>query len=187
METEKKKLTDNQLRLVQGIAGVLCAAALMVSIFIASQPFAKGNILLEYLFVVIFVVITIGRRRIETRFRMRLNFFNLVMIVSIMIGIFVFLIQMFYSPENKMALGDTEKTLILAGVLLAILALGFGLPIWLYMKRKAKGTILPIRIPEKTEEEKKAEEVKISSGRPSISQQIEQMQKELDEKDDESK
>ncbi len=189
METEKRKLTDNQLRLVQSAAGVLCAAALMVSIMIASMPFAKGNILLEYLFVIVFVVITIGRRRIETRFRLRLNLFNLVMIVGIMVGIYIYVVQLFYNPDAGVNLGDTEKVLILVGIFIVILALGVGLPFWLYTKRKAKGTLAPIRIPEKTEEEQKEEEKRSvsSGGRSSIAQQMAEMQRELEEKDREGK
>jgi hypothetical protein len=189
METEKRKLTDNQLRLVQAIAGALCAAALMVSIMIASMPFSKGNLLLEYLFVIVFVIITIGRRRIETRFRLRLNLFNLVMIVGIMIGIYIYVVNLFYNPEAGVKLGDTEKVLILVGILLAILALGFGLPFWRYSKRKAKGTLAPIRIPEKTEEEQKEEERRNVSrgGHSSVAQQIAEMQRELEEKDREGK
>lgn len=183
METEKKKLTDNQLRLTQGIAGVLAAAALMVSILLSPQ--LEG--LLQYLFVVVFIVITMGRRWFENKYRMRLNFFNLVMIVGIMIGIYIFLVISFYSPDSAIKLGDTEKLLILIGALLVILLLGFGLPIWLHFKRKAKGTTLPIRIPEKTEEEEKAEQAKGSYGRSSIAQQMAEMQKELEEKEREDK
>lgn len=183
METEKKKLTDNQLRLAQGIAGVLAAAALMVSILIS--PNLEG--LLQYLFVVVFIVITMGRRWFENKYRMRLNFFNLVMIEGILIGIYIFLAVSFYNPESAIALSDTLKALILIGALLVILLLGFGLPIWMHFRRKAKGITVPIRIPEKTEEEEKADQAKSGyGGRSSIAQQMAEMQKELEEKDHEN-
>ncbi len=114
------------------------------------------------------------------------------MVVSLMIGIFILVLQLFYFPTQDAAqqikLGDTEKLLITIGAILLILVLGFALPIRLHFKRKEKGTLVPIRIPEKTEEEKRQEERKIASGgRPSISQQMADMQRELEEKEREQK
>ena len=183
METEKKKLTDNQLRAVQGVAGIICAAALMVTIGLSSS--LEG--LLSYLFVGVFIVITIGRRWVENKYRLRLNFFNLVLIDGIMAGILVYLILMFYFPITPVAMSETAKLLIVIGFVLVILLLGIGWPLLRYSKRKQNGTVLPIRIPEKTEEEVNAERAAQNGGRSSIAQQIADMTKELEEKGDQEK
>ena len=180
METEKKKLTDTQLRIVQGVAAVLAAAALMVTISLSNS---LGGIL-QYSFLVVFVIVIFGRRWVETKFRLRLNFFNLVLIVSIMVGIFIYLVLAFYSPGSEIQLSDTLKTLMLVGVALLTLVLGIALPLRLYFKRKEKGTLVPIRLPEKTEEEEKQP---VNCGPKSIAQQIEEMTRELDGKNDEKK
>jgi hypothetical protein len=183
METEKKKLTDNQLRIFQAVAAVLCAAALMITISLSSSM--EG--IFQYAFLVIFVIITFGRRWVENKFRLRLNFFNLILIDSIMVGILIYLIAVFYNPAVNTGLSDTIELLIVIGVVILILVLGFGLPYRTYLKRKEKGTLVPIRIPEKTEEEKEAERNNASSGQSSIARQIAEMTKELDAKEGENK
>lgn len=187
METEKKKLTDNQLRLVQGIAGIISAAALMVSIAF-SQALTQISDLLGYLFVAVFVVITIGRRWVENKYRLRLNFFSLVLIDGIMAGMLIMLIILFYYNKEPIQMPDIVKLLIIIGILLVILVLGIGLPLLRYLKRKEKGEVPPIRIPEKTEEEKERESRNNqNNGRPSIAQQIAEMTRELEEKDKQEK
>lgn len=183
METEKKKLTDTQLRIAQGIAGIVSAAVLMVTIGLSSS--LQG--ILSYLFVAVFVVITIGRRWVENKYRVRLNFFNLVLIDGILAGIFVYLIMIFYFPKTPVAMTDLVKLLIVVGVALFILVLGVVVPFLRYKKRKENDTLVPIRVPEKTEEEANADKNTQYGGRPSIAQQIAEMTKELENNDEEEK
>lgn len=165
----KKKLTDTQLRIVQVIAGIVCAAALVLSMFIPSELTRKGIIddksLLNYLFVVIFLVITFGRRKIEAHYRLRLNLFSLALIDGIVFGLLLYVIKILNDPQIVMA--DIYKILIIAGGFAALLVLGILLPYLKYRKRVAEGTLPPIRIPEPpqpTEEEvQAAEEEKRSS------------------------
>jgi amino acid transporter len=182
METEKKKLTDTQLRIVQAVVGVLSAAALMIAIALSSS--LQG--LLSYTFVVIFLIITFGRRWIENKYRLRLNFFNLILINSIMIGILIYLIVIFYNPAIKSGLSDIGKLLIIIGIVLVIVGLGMVFPYIRYRKRTEKGIIIPIRIPEKTEEEQEAERKasEAASGASSIYRQIAEMKDELGIKED---
>lgn len=187
METEKKKLTDNQLRLAQGIAGILSAAALMASI-VFSQELSQISGLLQYLFVVVFLVITIGRRRVESKYRIRLNFFNLVLIDGIITGIIIMLITNFYFSNEPMIEPEVVRHLIVIGLSLATLILGLALPLRKYLKRRESGEVPPIRLPEKTaEEEEKENRTAQNDGRPSIAQQIAEMTRELEEKDKQDK
>lgn len=184
METEKKNLTDNQLRLVQGVAGILSAAALMVTIALSSS--LQG--LLQYLFVAVFIVITIGRRWVENKYRLRLNFFNLVLIDGILAGIIVYVVLILYFPQEPVQVSEAGKALIVIGSVLVFLFMGIAFPLWRYNKRKEKGTVQPVRIPEKTEEEKEKENRSVqNNGRSSIAQQIAEMTRELEEKDKEDK
>jgi hypothetical protein len=180
MEGEKKKLTDKQLRIVQAVAGVLSGAALMVTIALSSS--LQG--ILSYAFLVIFLIITFGRRWVENKYRLRLNFFNLILIDSIIVGILVYVVLIFSNPANNSGLSDTVEMLIVAGIVLIIIGLGVVFPYVRYRKRLANGIIIPIRIPEKTEEESVSErKANTASGSSSIYRQMAEMTKELEEKD----
>ena len=103
---EKKKLTDMQLRLAQAAAGILCAAALIVSLFFM-KDLAEENSLLQYSFLIVFLIIMFGRRRIETKYRLRLSLFGLVLIDGILAGILAYLVYLFYySTDPEMTIGS---------------------------------------------------------------------------------
>jgi hypothetical protein len=180
----KKKLTDMQLRIIQAIVGIVSAAALVLSMFIPSDLIKKGVIeqgdLLNYLFVVVFLVIMFGRRQIENKYRLRLNLFSLTLIDGIVVGLMIYVIQMLNDPAIVMA--DIYKVLIIVGGFLAVLVLGVLLPYLRYRKRVAAGTLPPIRIPEKpkpTEEEiAAAEEV---AGPSTLEQKIAAMLSEAEQ------
>lgn len=146
----KKKLTDTQLRIVQVIAGILCAAALVLSMFIPSELIRQGiidqNSLLNYLFVVVFLAITFGRRRIETQHRLRLGLFSLALIDGIVFGLLLYAIQILSDPQ--IAMPDVYKIIIIVAGFAALLVLGIILPYLKYRRRVAEGTLPPIRIPE---------------------------------------
>jgi len=165
-EDGKKKLTDTQLRIIQVIAGIVSATALVLSMFIPStlvqEKAIEQNSLLNYLFVVVFLVIMLGRRRIENKYRLRLNLFSLTLIDGIVVGILVYLVKVLYMPQTTMA--DIYKVLIIVGVVLALLVLGVLLPYLRYRKRLAEGTLQPIRIP-KPKPQEPAEQT--SEGSPS--------------------
>jgi len=180
METEKKKLTDNQLRLVQGVAGAVCAAVMMITMSIPD--------LSTYAFLATFVVIMIGPRWVERKYRLRLNFFSLVLLNGIMVGILIMLISNLYYSDKPLFTSEPLKLLVIIGVALIIVVLGFTLPLLRYKKRREKGEVKPIRIPEKTEEEQEKENRSIqNNGHSSIAQQIAEMARELEEKDKENK
>jgi len=187
---EKKKLTDKQLRMAQVAAGLLCAAGLIVSIYFSGR-FSEENSILNYLFLAVFVVIMIGRRQVEKKFRIRLNLFSLALIVGIGTGILAYLGIVFFPSDPyaiPVVLDDVYKILILVAVGLAILILGVGLPLRRYFKRKAEGKELPLRYPDPEEEPQVAaedepvdeEDEKISTLSP-LERQIMEMTKELDD------
>jgi hypothetical protein len=168
----KKKLTDMQLRILQAIAGIISAAALLVSLFYMPK-LAETNSLLQYLFLVIFLIIMFGRRSIENKYRLRLNLFGLVLIDGIMAGIVAY---MLISPIE---LPTVWRLVILIGGIVLMLGLGVAWPLIRYFKRKANGTLPPIRLPEKKDlpEAQQAQE-----NRPmTIEEKIAEMTRELDE------
>lgn len=181
MSDTKEKLSDKQLRIVQFVAGILSAAALIGSIFFAPE-LTKVSSLLQYLFLVIFLIVTIGRRKIETKYRLRLNFFGLVLIDGILAGVMLLTINAFYLSADAAAqieLDNIWKILIIVAIALVLLIPGILLPLLRYDKRKKAGTLMPIRLPEKPQEETAAQEP--VDDRPlTIEQQIAEMTKDLD-------
>ena len=154
-EENKKKFTDKQLRIIQAIAGIVCAAALVLSMYIPTylveNRVIESDSLINYSFVVVFLIIMVGRRSIENKHRLRLGLFSLTLINGILAGILLYAVRMFYDPKSGAAyeLDNIYKILIIIGVLLVILVVGILLPVLRYKKRVAEGTLIPIRIPEK--------------------------------------
>jgi len=180
---DKKKLSDTQLRIVQAVAGILCAAALVLAMFIPSDLARRGaidqNSLLNYLFVAVFFAIMFGRRRIETKYRLRLSLFQLALIDGIVFGLLLYSIQILSDPQIELA--DVLKIIIIVAGFAALLVLGVLLPYLKYRKRVAEGTQPPIRIPEEkkpAEEEAKAEEESRAS---SLEQKIADMLSEAEQ------
>jgi magnesium-transporting ATPase (P-type) len=190
MSDNKGKLTDQHLRIIQLIAGIISGTALIIALFIAG-PSAGENVLLQYLWLIVFVVIMFGRRWVERKFRVRLAFFNLVLINTLVISILIYLALMFYSPlfDSKLIVpgwSDALKLIVIIVPSLAVIILGFILPLKRYFKRKEEGTLRPIRLPEPKEPEESDEEP-VDSGPMTIEQQIAAMTKELDDKNDQNK
>ena len=184
----EKRLTDKQLRIVQVIAGIISAAALLASIYIASPDIAGDNTLLQYLFLIVFAIVMFGRRWVENKFRLRLNLFSLVLIDGIIVGVFFYTVFAFYpAGESQVQLDDIWKTLILVGIVLIFLILGIGLPLRNYYKRKAAGTIRPVRLPEPKEKAETDDTTAEQSGPMTIEQQIAAMTNDLDKNDDNNK
>ncbi len=153
METNKQKLTDKQLRAIQIVLGIVAAVALFLSIILPSKLVSDENSLLNYIFVVVFLVVMMGRRSIENKYRLRLNLFSLALMDGILASVIVFTILGLYSNSNDMLtkLDNTVKILIIVGLCALLLGLGILLPLIRYFKRKASGTLPSIRIPEKPE------------------------------------
>lgn len=182
---EKKRLTDFQLRLVQAAAGIISAAALILSIYFSNATFSSNNILLQYLFIIVFVIIMIVRRQVEAKLRIRMSFFNLVLIDGILVGMLLFLILYPESAKKGLSINDTLIYVIIAGISLIIAVVGVLLPLLRYLKRKANDTLLPIRIPEVKKAEPSESPVGEDTDYRSLTtaQRIELMTKELEPKE----
>ena len=181
-DTEKKRLTDFQLRLVQAAGGLVSAAALIVSIYISNATYASQNILLQYLFIIVFVILMIIKRQVETRLRIRMSFYNLVLIDGILAGILSFFIVNSYAIKNDLKIDETWRVVIIAGVSLLIVSVGILLPLVRYLRKKAAGTLAPMRFPEKKEEtpdDNAAKEFRELT----TAQKIELMAKELEQRE----
>jgi hypothetical protein len=94
--------------------------------------------------------------------------------------------MLFYFPgeEVNLQLGDTLKVIIIAGVSLALVVFGILLPLLKYFRRKAEGTLPPIRIEKQEEpvtEDGKDAAPSDSDGPLTIEQQIAAMTAELDD------
>ncbi len=183
MDTEKKKLTDMQLRVLQVIAGVISAAALFLSIYLPKILVSDENSLVNYLFVVIFLVIMMGRRSIENKFRLRLNLFSMTLMDGILGAIIIFATIAMYSDSDDVItrLDNSIKILIICGLTLILLGLGIAFPLVRYYKRKANGTLLPIRLPEKPEPAESNEPVDDPNRPMTVEEKIAAMARELDE------
>lgn len=193
-ETEtKRKLTDSQLRVIQVVAGIIASIALLAALFIAG-PNAGDNVLLQYLWIIIFAVVMFGRRWIERRFNMRLALYNLAMLDTLAILIVIYASILFFAPgvlgAEELAMSMPVKLLIVIGVGLLVIIFGIILPISRYFKRKEEGTLRPIRLPDpeeitvEEEEEAKDEDPSLSGLSP-LERQIMEMTKDLDKKDEE--
>jgi flagellar basal body-associated protein FliL len=178
-QIQKKKLTDMQLRIVQVVAGILSAAALIVSLFFlrpSEDTTSTSGGLLQYTFLIVFLIIMFGRRRIEAKYRLRLSLYGLVLIDGIFAGIILYVL---ITPQF---LADSVwRTVILIGGVVLLLAFGIGWPLMRYFKRKENGTLPPIRLPEK-EEPKEGEEKKEEVGGPlTTEQKIAEMMREMEQ------
>lgn len=178
----KKKLTDTQLRIIQVVAGILSAAALVASMLVPSmlveQRVIEQDSLLNYLFVAVFLVIMFGRRSIENKYRLRLGLFSLALIDGILVGVMFYVVRLLYMPENTMA--EVYKVLIIVGAILLILIAGVLVPFLRYRKRLANGTVIPIRIPEKPQQPASEEAAQAHDGPTTIEQRVAAMMREMD-------
>lgn len=154
MDTNKQKLTDKQLRIIQIVLGIVAAVTLFLSIILPTILVDDKNSLVNYAFVVVFLVVMMGRRSIENKYRLRLNLFSLALMDGILASVIGFAIMGFYFPKEEdvlTKLDDTIKILIIGGLCALLLGLGILLPAIRYFKRKENGTLPSIRIPEKPE------------------------------------
>lgn len=188
MDTNKKKLTDNQLRIIQVVVGIVAAAALFLAIYLPKILTSDQNSLLNYLFVVVFLVIMMGRRSIENKFRLRLNLFSMTLMDGVLGAIIIFAAIAFYSSDEDVMtkLDNSLKLLIIIGLTAILLGLGIAFPLIRYNKRKANGTLAPIRLPEKPEPAESDEPAEDSNRPMTVEEKIAAMSRELDEKSDDS-
>ena len=77
-----------------------------------------------------------ARRRIEARYRIRLNFYNLILIDGILACILIYVVIMFNNTSANLQLSDTGKLLICIGLALFIAVLGIAVPLLRYLKTK---------------------------------------------------
>lgn len=183
MSIIKEKLTDKQLRIVQLIAGIFSGICLSVTLYLSNLQNSE-NIILQYLWLIIFVIIMFGRRWIERKFRLRLLLYNLVLVNTLVICIVIYLSVIFYSPgfaDPNMFVGwsETLKLAIVVVPAIAILVLGIFMPLKRYFKRKEDGKLRFIRLPEPKDEDE-TEDTTEDSGPMTIEQQIAAMTKDLD-------
>jgi len=180
----KRKFTDKQLRILQVLFGLLSAAALVAAIYLPRVFDVPEGDILNYVFVAVFLVVMLGRRSIENRYRLRLGLFSLSLMVGVLAGIIFFVISML----NTLNWSVQAEIMVIAALVLLLLA-AIIVPAIRYFKRKEKGTLQPIRLPDPKEPEEKKSEVADETedddaydGPMTIEQQIAAMTRELDEK-----
>ncbi len=183
MSIVKEKLTDTQLRVIQVIAGILCGVALSVTLFLTNLR-DNENIILQYLWLIVFVIIMFGRRWIERKFKLRFLLYNLVLVDTLVVCIVVYLCILFYTPlvaTPGMFEGwsDTVKLLVVIVPSVAVLILGVVLPLFRYQKRKENGTLRSVRLPEPKEPDETEQEI-VNDGPMTIEQKVAAMTRELD-------
>lgn len=206
MSETKQKLTDSQLRVIQLVAGIISAIALIAALFFIGPSSAEKSFL-QYLWLIIFAVVMFGRRWVERRFNMRLALYNLAMLDSLALLIIFYVSLLFFAPDVITSiqlffvpgapqenlgidtLSSTLKVLIIVVGSLLVAILGIVLPITRYVKRKDEGNLPPIRLPEpeEVEEEEESEEQMDESSKLSpLERQIMEMSQELDDNESSS-
>lgn len=87
---EKLKALDiKKVKAIQIIAGILVGAIIWASIFVSSET---EDSILKYLFVIVFIVFLIIQRYFERQTGWKFNLYRLVLIITIGVGIVVFLV-----------------------------------------------------------------------------------------------
>ena len=84
-----KKLTEKQLNFWQIFLGIAAGIGIWLAIYFGSE---SDNILLQYLFVIIFAVIIFGQRKIERTLDMRLTLFTMFWLIGLIIGLGLFIL-----------------------------------------------------------------------------------------------
>lgn len=182
----KKQFTDKQLRIIQFVLGLISAAALVAAIYLPKTLGIREGDLLNYAFVVVFLIVMIGRRSVENKYRLRLGLFSLTLMIGILAGIIFFVVSMLQAPDSTLLWSPQAKIMVLGG-LIALLLVAIIVPFIRYRKRLAAGTLQPIRLPEPKEPEPKAESEAADAavdedydGPMTIEQKIAAMTRELD-------
>ncbi|MBC5647263.1 hypothetical protein [Christensenella tenuis] len=82
-----KQLTEKQLNFWQKFLGIVAGIGIWLAIYFGSE---SDNILLQYLFLIIFVVVIFGQRKIERSLDMRLTLFTKFWLIGLVIGLGLF-------------------------------------------------------------------------------------------------
>lgn len=182
----KKQYTDKQLRIIQVVLGLISAAALVFAIYMPRLIRLREGDLLNYAFVVVFLIVMIGRRSVENKYRLRLGLFSLTLMIGILGGIIFFVISMLQAPDST-PLWSPQAQIMVMGGLIVLLLVAIIVPFLRYRKRKEAGTLQPIRLPEPKEVEPKTETADADAtdeedydGPMTIEQKIAAMTRDLD-------
>ena len=84
-----KQLTEKQLNFWQRFLGIVAGIGIWLAIYFGSE---SDNILLQYLFIIIFAVVIFGQRKIERSLDMRLALFTKFWLIGLIIGLGLFIL-----------------------------------------------------------------------------------------------
>ena len=82
-----KKLTEKQIDFLQIFLGLVAGIGIWVAIYFGS---GSDNVILQYLFLAIFLVVIFSQRKIERTYEIRLTKFTKFWLIGLVIGLAVF-------------------------------------------------------------------------------------------------
>ncbi|MEG0256964.1 MAG: hypothetical protein RR632_01540 [Christensenella sp.] len=84
-----KKLTEKQIKFLQIFSGIVAGIGIWVAIYFGSR---SQNIIMQYLFLAIFLVVVFAQRKIERTYDMKLILFTKSWLIGLVIGLVLFLL-----------------------------------------------------------------------------------------------
>ncbi|MEA4852759.1 MAG: hypothetical protein VB082_00610 [Christensenella sp.] len=87
--THVQKFSDKQIKIIQIILGLLSGAVIWLAIGFGS---ASDNVLLQYLFVIVFAAIMLIRRMLENKWQINTRVFVKFWLISLLICLVIFVI-----------------------------------------------------------------------------------------------
>lgn len=84
-----KNLTEKQINFLQIFLGLVAGIGIWAAIYFGSE---SDNIILQYLFLIIFVVIIFGQRKIERTYEIQLKVFTKFWLIGLVIGLGLFVL-----------------------------------------------------------------------------------------------
>lgn len=91
-----KKLTEKQIDFLQIFLGLVAGIGIWVAIYFGS---GSNNIILQYLFLAIFLGIIFGQRKIERTYDIRLTKFTKFWLIGLLVGLGLFVLVGFLSGQ----------------------------------------------------------------------------------------
>ncbi len=91
-----KKLTEKQIDFLQIFVGLVAGLGIWAAIYLGSN---SDNIILQYLFLGIFLVVIFSQRKIERTYDIRLTKFTKFWLIGLIIGLGLFILVGFLTGQ----------------------------------------------------------------------------------------
>lgn len=85
-----KQVTEKQLKFLQIFLGIVAGIGIWLAIYFGSEA---DNVLLQYLFIIIFAAIIFIQRAVERKIDQRLTLFTKFWLIGLIIGLGIFILM----------------------------------------------------------------------------------------------